>query len=144
MPQRYAGGQIAAIVRIPTDELAKILESLPAHGHVVVGAAGITHLVPDVVQTIRLLNGSAEFPPVNQLKRLADINVLAITAIKGEQLVDDRALRKAKRIGQRRGSSQFVIPAAEQIQIGNKVLWSSEDIADFARIQNLQLNRQGL
>jgi hypothetical protein len=94
-PERDTGRQIAGIIRIFTDQVPKPLERLPANGHVVVRAASIPDTVPDLIEAVGLLKDHAQLPAVHKLQRLPDIQELAVTAVKGEQLIDGRALGKA-------------------------------------------------
>ena len=71
---------------------------------------------------IGLLQGRAQLPPVEELERLADVDVLAIGAVEGEQVVDEGTFRKAARVGDGRGVGQFMIAPAKEVYIGDKII----------------------
>ena len=42
----------------------------------------------------------AELPPVDQLQRLPEIDVLPVTAVEGQEFVDRRTVRETERVRQ--------------------------------------------
>jgi hypothetical protein len=63
-PEGYARRQVATVIHIFANQFPKSFESLPAHRHVIVRAAGVADLIPHLVEAVGLLQGHAQLPSV--------------------------------------------------------------------------------
>src|SRR5258707_213067 len=80
--------------------------------------------VPDLVEAVGFLQHAAQGPPLWQLQRLADVNILAVGAVESKQVADLCAIREAETIAQRWGAFEITIASAQQLDIGAEILGS--------------------
>src|SRR5262249_15218651 len=107
-PQGHVRGKVSTVISLGADRVAQPLQRLAADGDVVVIAAGVADGVPYLIKAVRFLHGFAQLPPAHQLDRQPAVEVLAVGAVKREQVADGGAVGEALAVADGRGLGQLL------------------------------------
>ena len=125
------GRQLPTVESLAADQFTQPLQGLPPHRDVVIVAAGVAYRIPNLIEPVSFLQGNAQFPPVDKLHGLADVDVLAVGTIECQQLVDGCPFRKTKTVLDGRGGGKISVAAAQEVEVGDEIFRTRENITDL-------------
>src|SRR5215471_8443851 len=136
-PDGDVRGIVAVVVSDDADRVAHPLEGLTPHSDVVVLAARVADVVPDLIETVGLLQRALQFLEAAALDLFQLLQVLAISAVERKQGRHGGARGEAHTVVQWWGVDQIIMTPPQKAHVGFVIFVSRQNVANLTMIEDL-------